>query len=104
MKVSQLRLYRIAEGHLDDFIAAWTAGVFPLRRTFGFEIDAAYSIPQEDRFCWIVSYDGPLSWQEAEDAYYGSPERAAIDPDPVQWVEDPQTWFVERVDVAGGRS
>jgi len=29
----QLRVYRIADGHLADFVDAWTAGVLPLRRS-----------------------------------------------------------------------
>jgi hypothetical protein len=97
MMVTQLRLYRIVQGHLDDFVMAWTTSVVPLRRVYGFEVEEAWKIREQSRFCWVVSYGGSLTWQEAEAAYYGSPERAALDPDPAQWVEDPQTWFVERV-------
>jgi hypothetical protein len=99
MKTTQVRLYEIAEGRLADFVDAWRAGVVPLRRRFGFEIEAAWTIPDESRFCWVVSYEGPLSWKEAEEAYYGSPERAALDPDPAQWISRPQAWLAEPVDV-----
>ena len=35
-------------------------------------------------FVWIVGYDGDVS--AANDAYYSSPERAAMDPDPARLV------------------
>ncbi len=98
-RVTQLRLYRIEDGRLDDFVAAWKAGVVPLRKAHGFTIEAAWTVHDVSRFVWIVGYDGPLSWEKAEEAYYGSPERAAIDPDPARWVIDPQTWFVTPIDL-----
>ncbi len=81
-RVSQLRLYEIRRGKLDDFVAAWLAGVLPLRQTHGFTIDAAWVIREESRFVWVVSYEGPESWEAKEQAYYGSPEREAFNPDP----------------------
>lgn len=81
----QLRDYRIADGHLQDFVAAWTAGVLPLRQRAGFRIEA-WSVPSESRFVWILVHDGPPSFAEADAAYYDSPERDALDPDPAQWI------------------
>ena len=34
----------------------------------------------EDRFVWLLEYDGD-DYQAANDAYYASPERRALDPD-----------------------
>ena len=31
---------------------------------------------------------GPLSWEEANVAYYASPERAAVHPDPAQYIAE----------------
>jgi hypothetical protein len=82
---TQLRVYRIAAGHLDDFVAAWKRGVLPLRRKFGFEIDA-WSELDGDRFVWLVRWRGPGSFADADAAYYASPDRKALEPDPVQWI------------------
>ena len=87
MAAWQLRDYLIQPGHFDDFVAAWTAGVLPLRRRIGFEIQA-WTVPAESRFIWILRHDGPETFDEADLAYYASPERAAIDPDPAQWIAE----------------
>jgi hypothetical protein len=82
---SQLRVYRIADGHLDDFVAEWRAGVLPLRERFGFRIEA-WTDAAESTFVWVVRYDGPGTLEEADRAYYASPERAALEPDPARGI------------------
>jgi hypothetical protein len=99
----QLRDYTIQDGHFDDFLAAWTAGVLPLRRRFGFEIQA-WSVPEDSRFVWVVRYDGPGTYEEADRAYYASPERAAVDPNPAQWVADQRVTWLRPVTTEGERS
>jgi hypothetical protein len=84
---SQLRVYRIADGHLDDFVAEWRAGVLPLRERFGFRIEA-WTDAAESTFVWVVRYDGPETLEEADREYYASPERAALEPDPARWIVD----------------
>ena len=86
---TQLRDFRIRSGELDRFVAEWTAGVAPLRRRAGFEIRAAWTVPDEDRFIWLLEHEG--DWERFEDAdaiYYASPERQALDPDPARLIED----------------
>jgi len=48
-------------------VGAWTAGV--------------------NEFVWILRYEGPKTWAEADAAYYGSPERKAIEPNPARHIE-----------------
>ena len=79
---SQLRMYVAKEGHLDAFIDEWRAGVVPLRRKFGFRVDGAWTVPAENEFIWIISYDGPEGFEARDAAYYASPERRALAPDP----------------------
>ena len=90
---AQLRVYQIAPGHLDDFVSAWTEGVLPLRRTFGFEIDAWTEV-DGDRFVWLVRWPGPGSLAEADAGYYASAERRALEPDPAQWIIGNETFAV----------
>ncbi len=92
----QVRRYRIADGHMDDFVAAWQAGVVPLRRAVGFSVEAAYVIEGGD-FVWILGYDGPGDFAAADERYYASDERAAIDPDPAQWIEHGEETPARRV-------
>jgi hypothetical protein len=39
--VSQLRIFKVQEGKLDEFIKAWLSQVYPLRLHHGFTIDGA---------------------------------------------------------------
>jgi hypothetical protein len=34
-------------------------------------------------------------WEARQKAYYGSPERAAVDPDPARFIARTQRWFIE---------
>jgi hypothetical protein len=95
---TELREYRIADGHLDDFVAAWLTGVVPLRGSHGYRIDAAWLYREERRFLWLLSLDVPTQeWEARNEAYYADPARTALDPDPAQWVEHEERRFVELV-------
>jgi|SRR5687767_1983060 hypothetical protein len=95
----QLRDYEIAEGHLDDFVAAWTSGVLPLRREAGFDV-RAWTVPGESRFVWLLAYDGPATFEAADAAYYDTPDRVALEPDPAQWIVEDRKVTLEPVAVA----
>lgn len=91
---TQLRIYTINRGRLDDFVAAWRSGVFPLRTRLGFTISQAWMIRERNEFIWVISHPGPEPWEDVERAYYGSAERAALDPDPAQFIARAEQWFV----------
>ncbi len=92
---SQLRRYTINKGSLDTFVEAWRDGVYPLRRKFGFAIDGAWIIRERNEFVWIMSHPGtPDDWKARDAAYYASPERATLDPDPAQWIARAEQWFI----------
>jgi len=83
----QLREYVVQPGHMDEFVAEWTSGVLPLRERFGFTV-LAWSVPEQSRFVWLVGYDGSEGLDAADRAYYASPERLALAPDPARWLTD----------------
>lgn len=95
--VAQLRLYTIDKGRLDDFAAAWRAGVYPLRLKMGYRIPFAAKIPATNQFIWLVTYEGPEAWEKKEAAYYGSPERKLLSPDPAQWIARPEQLSVQPI-------
>jgi hypothetical protein len=89
---TQLRAYRIRDGQLDRFVEEWLIGVAPLRRAHGFEIRGAWTVPEERRFVWLLDHPGGWdAFAEADEAYYASPERASLDPDPARLIEDQRT-------------
>jgi NIPSNAP len=95
-----LRVYRIRPGELDAFVAEWRAAIVPLRRRFGFTVEAAWTSRETDTFVWLLRYDGADDWETANAAYYDSPERAAFDPDPARLIVDTTELRLEPVDVS----
>jgi hypothetical protein len=85
----QLRDYRIRAGELDRFVEEWRTGVAPLRRASGFQIPGAWTVPEDGRFVWLLAHaNGWEAFVEADEAYYASPQRAALDPDPARLIEE----------------
>src|SRR5919199_4091311 len=95
--VSELRIFTINRGSMEAFLDAWFRGVYPLRLRHGYTIQGPWVIPERNEFLWILSYDGPEPWEEKERAYYTSPERVAMDPDPVQYVAKYEHYFLTPV-------
>ena len=88
---SQLREYTVRPGAMRQWIEEWRSKIVPLRLKHGFEVVGAWTVEGTDQFVWIVSYDGPQSWQDADSNYYQSPERKAIEPDPARHLAHTQT-------------
>jgi hypothetical protein len=90
----QLRLYRVKEGELDDWIAEWRDHVLPLRRAHGFEVLGPWIVRGENRFVWIVGHE---DFEAADEAYYKSPDRRAVEPDPVRHLAETQAWLMDPI-------
>jgi hypothetical protein len=89
----QLREYTIEAGLLDDFVREWSELVLPLRVSLGFSVVGPWIEREASRFVWIVGYDGDIG--AANDAYYASRERAAMDPDPARLVVESRELLLE---------
>ena len=96
MTTYQLRMYTVGPGEMAEWLAEWRDKIAPLRRHFGFEIVGAWTIEEPDRFVWILSYSGPQSWEDVDRAYYSSPERKALDPDPARHLVSTEHWLMHR--------
>ena len=94
---SQLRIYTINRGQLQQFAKEWKEKVFPLRLEHGFKIEAAWTIESTNQFVWLINYDGIEDWQAKEEAYYSSAERKSMDPNPARFIARPEHFEVERV-------
>jgi hypothetical protein len=90
--VSQLRIYHIQEGQMDEWLSGWTRGVLPLRRKLGFRVDGAWIVRGQNTFIWILTYEGPGTFENADAAYYASEGRRALRPDPAPLIENAETY------------
>jgi hypothetical protein len=95
---SQLRMYQIAAGKMDEFVGEWRSGVVPLREQFGFRVQGAWVVDGEDTFVWVLRYDGEGSFADADGSYYTSPERKALQPNPARHIVKQQTWMLDPAD------
>ncbi len=94
---TQLRRFTINRGKMEAFVEAWTAGVYPLRQKQGFQTEAAWVIKERNEFIWVLSYGGPEDFESKDAAYYASAERAALDPDPAQYIARAEHWLITLV-------
>lgn len=92
---AELRVYTVDPEAMDAWVEEWREHVLPLRQQFGFRIPVAW-VAGEDRFVWLLEYDGE-DYQVANDAYYASDERRAVRPDPSRHVRHAEHWRVQRV-------
>ena len=81
----QLRMYAIKPGEMEAWLEEWERQIAPLRRQLGFEILGAWTT-ESDQFVWILRYAGPKTWEDADAAYYASPERTEMQPDPARHI------------------
>jgi NIPSNAP len=80
----QLRIYGVLPGRAEDFAREWREQVVPLRRAHGFGVVGGWIEEGGDRFVWIVGHE---DFEAADRAYYESPERAAMEPDPARHLD-----------------
>lgn len=88
-------MYTVKPGEMDDWVEEWREKIVPLRQKHGFKVIGAWTIPETNQFVWIIRYEGPKSWKEVDDAYYASPERAALDPNPVRHLAKTDHWLLK---------
>jgi hypothetical protein len=95
---TQLRIYTIQHGALQDFAEEWKAKIKPLRLKLGFRVPAAWIVEAADQFVWLMRYDGPEDWEAVDQAYFQSEERKAMQPDPARYIARSEQYFVEPVE------
>mgnify|MGYP001298871746 CR=1 FL=1 len=80
----ELRIYSVKPGAMTDWVAEWTRLVRPLRLKYGFEVTGPWIDEEQNQFIWILRYHGSGTYEAANTAYYESPERKALNPDPAR--------------------
>ena len=93
----QLRVYTINRGVMDEWVEEWHEHIKPLRLKIGFEILGAWTVTETNQFLWVLSYDGPESWDSLDQAYHQSKERRAMEPDPARHITRMEHFFMDPV-------
>jgi hypothetical protein len=82
---------------LDEWVSKWLTLVVPLRRELGFEVLGAWVDRERAQHIWVIAWDGPGSFEDANAAYWASPRRAELGLDPGDFLLDEQMRVVEHV-------
>ena len=69
----------------------------PLREEAGFRLIGAWVDAHHNRFVWLVGYSGADGFQAADDRYYASQRRGALQPDPAELIEEARQAMVDSV-------
>jgi hypothetical protein len=85
-RTTQLRVYTVREGLLDEWASKWRELVVPLRLEFGFEIHGAWLDREKNQFVWVLSYAGPESFAERNAQYWASSKREQMRLDPKDYL------------------
>jgi hypothetical protein len=93
----QLRIYRLRDGAVDDFLALWHEHVVPARRALGFDVVDAWLDRDARVFAWVAGHPAPDGIEAAERAYFASAEKAAIPRSPADFFESSEVRVVRRV-------
>jgi hypothetical protein len=93
----QVREYTVKPGEMEQWVGEWRKRIVPLREQFGFRVLGAWTVDGTEQFVWIIRYEGPKSWEQANSDYYESPERKALDPDPARLLAQTQTRLMSSV-------
>lgn len=64
--LTQLRIYTIRHGLLDEWLAHWRARVVPARREHGVRVGAAWLDRERSQFLWVTSYEADENVQAQE--------------------------------------
>jgi hypothetical protein len=92
----QLRTYTINKGALESWVEEWRSQLVPLREKMGFVVLEAYTVPSANQFVWLMGFAGE-NWEAADQAYFDSPERKTMQPDPARLIARMENVFVTRV-------
>ena len=93
----RLRIYEVKPGEMSAWIDEWARLIRPLREKLGFQVLSAWASEEANTFVWLLGYDGPDGYEAADAAYYASPERAAIRPDPARYLASTRQLVVKPV-------
>ena len=71
---SQLRMYTINRGMMDEWVKLFTETLVPMQEKHGIKIEGMWVSEDSTQFIWIRSFANPEDVKAKEAAFYGSPE------------------------------
>ncbi len=76
--ISQLRMYTVNRGMMDQWVKFFNETVVPIQVKYGMKIDAQWVNQDRNLFVWIRSFADADDVKAKEAAFYAAPEWAAV--------------------------
>ncbi len=93
---SQLRIYKIKPGRMDDWMNFFNNKVVPLHRKFGIPARIGWINEADSEFIWVRDFSGETPIEEQERNYVTSEERQRVIGDEAkQYIESAVVRVVE---------
>ena len=83
---SQLRIYDIKPGMMDEFAAKVDEELIPIRLDYGFTRSGPWIVEETYQYVWIVHYDGKGTFEEVDERYYADPRRGEMSFNPMDYI------------------
>jgi hypothetical protein len=92
----ELRIYRIKQGSMDDWLRVFREGVVRASEAAGTPVVAAWTNPDDpSEFVWVRSYDPGSTVADQKAAYAASPERQKLGDLGERYLESREVRFLE---------
>lgn len=76
--LTQVRIYTVNKGQMDDWLKVWTEQIAPLHARLGIVIEGAWVNRPQNEFVWVRSFNDETDMQDKMKRFRESPERQAI--------------------------
>ena len=84
---SQLRIYDLKPGTMEEFAAQVDKEILPIRLDHGFRRSGPWMVEETNQYVWIVHYDGDETFEEAERRYYADPRHGERSFVPMDYID-----------------
>ena len=76
--ISQLRIYTVNRGMMDQWVKHFKETVAPIQEKVGIKIEGMWVNQDKNQFIWIRTYADEADQKAKEEAFYNSPEWEAV--------------------------
>ena len=83
---SQLRIYDMKPGTMEEFAAKVDEELIPIRLDYGFTRSGPWIVEETYQYVWIVHYDGEGTFEEVDKRYYADPRRGEMSFNPMDYI------------------
>ena len=95
--VSQLRIYTINPGMMDEWLKMFEEHIRPVHSKLGMPVERTWVNTEANEFVWVRSFRSAEEIKSKEESYFASPERKALGDSPQKLIAKMEVRVIEPV-------